>query len=158
MIDLNTKLSDHFSLRELLMTEVRSLLDTNIEQGLEHMFILKVLCNTILEPIRQYFNAPMIITSGFRCGTLNYMVGGATDSQHCLGQAADFHVEGYTLEEVFEWIYKKSDLPYGQVILEGWVENQPSWIHVSLGEPFRDISRCREALTMAAGKYVCINK
>ena len=44
----------------------------------------------------------------------------------------------------YEWIWKKSDLPFGQLILEGYVQNVPRWIHLSLGEPYRDKIRCRD--------------
>jgi len=46
----------------------------------------------ILESIREYFDKPIIITSGCRCPEYNERVGGAHNSQHKLGRAADFIV------------------------------------------------------------------
>jgi len=42
-----------------------------------------------LEKLRKHWNAPMHITSGYRCVTHNRRVGGAPNSQHLQGKAAD---------------------------------------------------------------------
>lgn len=43
---------------------------------------------TALEVLRK-ISGPFEINSGFRCNAHNIAVGGAPNSQHCLGQAAD---------------------------------------------------------------------
>lgn len=48
----------------------------------------------ILEQIRWNFGVPVRITSGCRCKAHNEAVGGSKDSQHLLGRAADFTVDG----------------------------------------------------------------
>ena len=48
----------------------------------------------ILEDLREEFNAPVIITSGYRCATHNANVGGAKSSQHRLATAVDVQVKG----------------------------------------------------------------
>lgn len=48
----------------------------------------------ILEYIREHFDAPVYITSGNRCATYNNSIGGARNSQHVLGRAADVVVDG----------------------------------------------------------------
>ena len=47
------------------------------------------LVETILDPIREAWNAPLIITSGYRSDALNKAVGGAKTSAHRYGLAAD---------------------------------------------------------------------
>lgn len=47
-----------------------------------------------LQKIRDYFGAPVTITSAYRCPSYNSSVGGATGSYHTRGQAADIVVEG----------------------------------------------------------------
>ena len=47
----------------------------------------------LLQAIREHFNKPITITSGYRTATHNTAVGGAKSSQHLLGRAADFWVE-----------------------------------------------------------------
>ena len=47
-----------------------------------------------LQKIRNYFNKPLVISSGYRCSTHNRNVGGATGSRHTKGEAADIYIEG----------------------------------------------------------------
>ena len=47
------------------------------------------LVETILDPIREAWNAPLIITSGYRSDALNKAVGGSKTSAHRCGLAAD---------------------------------------------------------------------
>lgn len=57
--------------------------------------------------VRETFNAPVIINSGYRCPVHNKRVGGAPSSQHTKGSAADFVVKGHKTEEVFEVVMNK---------------------------------------------------
>ena len=54
-----------------------------------------------LQRIRDYTGQPVTINSGYRCPTHNRNVGGATNSQHLLGAAADFTVRGMSPSEVY---------------------------------------------------------
>lgn len=58
---------------------------------------------TYLEKIREYFNAPITISSGYRCVVHNRNVGGATGSRHGKGDAADIIVKGHTPREVAQY-------------------------------------------------------
>lgn len=48
----------------------------------------------LLEAIREHFNEPIRIMSGYRCQDHNRAVGGAKSSQHLLGTAADIQIKG----------------------------------------------------------------
>lgn len=57
--------------------------------------------------LRELYNAPIIINSGWRCAEHNAKVGGAPKSQHSVegiknGGAVDFVVKGVKTEEVFK--------------------------------------------------------
>jgi uncharacterized protein YcbK (DUF882 family) len=54
-----------------------------------------------LEIIRANLRAPIRINSGYRSPAHNKRIGGATNSFHVKGLAADIVVDGYTPEEVF---------------------------------------------------------
>lgn len=56
-----------------------------------------------LQKIRDHFNAPITITSGYRCLTHNRNVGGATGSRHSKGDAADISVSGVAPAEVAKY-------------------------------------------------------
>ena len=56
-----------------------------------------------LQKIREHFNAPITITSAYRCITHNSRVGGATGSRHTKGDAADIVVKGVSPREVAKY-------------------------------------------------------
>jgi zinc D-Ala-D-Ala carboxypeptidase len=147
------RLSPHFSFAEMTRTDNRRFLDEN-RQPPAHLLPAGVaLCETLLEPIRAHFGQPVVIHSGYRCPALNHAIGGALSSQHLKFEAADFHVSGVALVDVWTWVWRHSGLPFGQLILEGWGGGRPGWIHLSLGEGYRDEDRCLEVLTMSGGRY-----
>ncbi len=56
-----------------------------------------------LEKIRSYFNAPITITSPYRCPTHNARIGGAVGSRHSKGDAADIVVKGVAPRDVAKY-------------------------------------------------------
>ena len=54
----------------------------------------------VLERIRKEFNAPVTINSACRCANHNKNVGGASNSTHLFGLAADIDVKGVKPEDV----------------------------------------------------------
>lgn len=128
MSTLNEQLSRHFTLKELTKTTSGLV---NQPESPEIAARLATLCREVLEPIRNHFARPVIIHSGYRCAAVNSAVGGSKSSQHLRGEAADFHVSGYTVYEVARWI--SDNLDYDQVILEDFLPEHASsgWVHCS---------------------------
>lgn len=124
-------LSKNFTLSELTISQeaVRSGLKNLPTQS--QLANLVQLCDNILQPLRDRVRRPVIISSGFRSKTINTRIGGSKNSQHCMGQAADFTIPGMTVEEVVGLIRKMS-LPIDQCINEG-----NAWCHVSYGPRHR---------------------
>lgn len=58
---------------------------------------------TLLQKIRDHFNAPITINSAYRTEAYNKKIGGATYSQHVKGKAADIVVQGATPEQVAQY-------------------------------------------------------
>jgi len=153
-------LTKNFSFHEMTMTTHREYIGLN-QSVINDKSLLAAgtrLCEELLEPIRAGVDhSYVIIHSGYRCEELNKVVGGAKFSQHRHFQAADFSVIGHDLLQVFDWI-RHSDLTFGQLILEGWSRDNPLWIHISLGYPFRLNAHCNEVLTMVEGEYTTIER
>lgn len=59
-----------------------------------------------LQKIRNHFGRPVHITSGYRTAEHNAAVGGSKSSQHLLGRAADFWVEGVPVATVADYAEK----------------------------------------------------
>lgn len=92
---------------------------------------INLLVDNVLDPVRDMVNAPIVITSGYRCPQVNRLVGGVNNSQHMSGCAADFHVMGFTpsmMHKVFLYIF--NTLEYDQLIYY----RIKSFIHVSYVE------------------------
>ncbi|MDC8446107.1 MAG: D-Ala-D-Ala carboxypeptidase family metallohydrolase [Nitrosomonas sp.] len=131
-MDLNAKLSPHFTLRELIHS------DTAIKLGIDNTPPADVIgsfvriCISILEPVRSHFLVPFSVNSGYRCPNLNKALGGSKNSQHMLGQAVDFEVPGVSNYDLATWI--STNLIYDQLILENYTSGIPNsgWVHVSL--------------------------
>jgi hypothetical protein len=84
------------------------------------------LCENVFEPIRKHLNAPIKITSGFRCEQLNKLIGGAYGSQHTKGEAFDLDI---TDRKVFDWIV--DNIEVDQAIFEYGDDNNANWFHIS---------------------------
>lgn len=126
------QLSANFSSDELLRSDAAVRLNI-AEQFLptsEVVNNLKALCENCLEPLRLLLNKPIHITSGYRCERVNKAIGGAANSQHVLGQAADCHVDGMTTQELYQYI-KASIIPYNQLICEFAKSPNGGWVHIS---------------------------
>ena len=125
------KLTTNFSLAEMTasQTAARKGIPNNPTPG--QIENLKKLCESILQPIRNHYDSPVIISSGYRSGELCIAIGSSIDSQHCKGQAADLEVIGVDNKELATWI--KNNIDYDQLILEFYKEAEPTsgWIHVS---------------------------
>lgn len=92
---------------------------------------INLLVDNVLDPIRDKFCAPVIITSGYRCPQVNKLVGGVNNSQHMSGCAADFYVGGFTplmMYQVFLYIF--DTLEFDQLIYY----RSKNFIHVSYVE------------------------
>lgn len=125
-MDLQRRLTPHFTLGELAASDTAARKGISNEPDEGVITALKLLCCKVLEPVRSHFARPVVITSGFRSPRLNVAVGGRADSQHCRGEAADFTVPGVPNIEVCRWI--ADNLQYDQLIYEF---GESGWVHCS---------------------------
>jgi hypothetical protein len=115
-----------------------------------HIEALRALCENVLEPTRSEFNAPVIVSSGYRSEFLCEEIGSKPTSQHCKGEAVDFEVIGNDNYTVAKWI--QDNLQFDQLILEFYESGKPNsgWIHVSYKN---DGQNRKQALTFNGRQY-----
>lgn len=132
------QLSKNFSLRELTRSQVaaRRGIDNTPPQAVVER--LRALAENVLQPVRDHFGAPVVVTSGYRSPELNDAIGSSDRSQHPKGEAADFEVVGRSNLEVAEWI--RDNLTFDQLILEFYTPGDPrsGWVHCSYVPPPRN--------------------
>lgn len=104
----------------------------NIPSGMQ-MENIKLLCEKVFEPLREWVDAPIKINSIFRSPRVNSAIGGSKNSQHMAMDGAAMDIDdtfGHkTNKEMFDWI--KVNLTFDQLIYEFGDDNNPAWIHVS---------------------------
>jgi|TARA_R110002110_G_scaffold276251_1_gene491561 hypothetical protein len=126
------KLSANFTLKELTKSDTAIRKGISNEPNTDEIEKLKLLCETILQPVRDKFGA-VTVTSGYRSPELCQAIGSSVNSQHTKAEAVDFEVEGVDNADVAYWI--KDNIPnWDQMILEFYILGQPNsgWIHCSI--------------------------
>lgn len=89
---------------------------------------LQALINNVLDPARREYGSYILVNSGYRCPALNAAVGGASNSQHLTGEAADITTGSIDNDRrLFAILVAQGN--YDQLI---WEKSKNSlWIHVS---------------------------
>ena len=128
-----TKLSEHFTLEELIVSPTAKKLGLSNVPTQEHIQNMKYCCEKILEPVRAHFGKPIQVNSSYRSPLVNKAVGGSPTSQHSKGEAIDFEIPGVSNKTVADWV--ADNLEYDQVILEFYNAKDGSnsgWVHASI--------------------------
>lgn len=117
-------LSPHFSLAELVSSQVAT------RKGIDNAPAPAIVANltrlaALLEQVRALVGAPIAISSGYRSPALNKAVGGAANSAHVLGLAADISTAKLT-PKALALLIRQSDIAFDQLIYEG------TWVHIGL--------------------------
>lgn len=128
-------MKNYFQLAEFLRSSKAKALHIDNTPSFEVVDNLKELRDNILNPLREEFGEPIIVTSGYRCPKLNAAVGGSVNSQHMLGQAADIKAAkgGIEANRRLFAIIQRLALPFDQLV----VEYNYSWLHISYSHRHR---------------------
>ena len=121
------KLSENFTLEELTNSIAAKNLGIDNTPPAIAIACLRSLAINVLQPARDFIEAPITVSSGYRSPQLNKVLGGAKKSQHITGEAADIVCFDNSL--LFNFI--RNQLEFDQLIWEFGTDEQPDWIHVS---------------------------
>lgn len=126
------KLSQYVSLSEVTKSDTATKRGIDNSPTPEHLENLKVICTEVFDKVREHFDVPIFISSGYRSAALNKAIGGSSTSDHNLGKALDldqdFKGNGVTNKQVFDYI--RQNLDFDQLIWEFGSNDNPDWVHV----------------------------
>lgn len=137
-------MTPHFSLAEFTQS------DTAARLGIDNSLPSELTDNALktcemLERIRFHLNAPVIISSGYRCKALNQAIGSKPTSDHTLALAADIKAPkaGNPAKIAKDLASVIDVMGIGQLILEFHTPSVPGsgWVHVSVARPDKAINR-----------------
>lgn len=143
----------HFTFREFERSETaeRLKIDNRLPELVEAHVV--ELVDILLDPLREAWGGPLVVTSGYRCPELNKAVGGSETSAHTAGWAADLVPgDGRGVQELvnfaIEWL-TATGLPYDQLIDER--SGGSRWLHLGI----RNLNgeQRRQMLFYENGKY-----
>lgn len=127
------KLSKYVALSEVTRSDNAKRLGIDNTPTDEHKENLKLVCSEIFDKVREHFDKPIGISSGYRSKALNEATpGSSSKSHHCTGHALDIDADifgGITNSEIFNYI--KDNIEFNQLIWEFGNSSNPDWIHVS---------------------------
>jgi hypothetical protein len=126
-----TQLTTNFSLHELTKSETALRMGYDNTPGEAETEALRLLCEKVLQPVRDHYGKGVKVNSGYRSPESNAAVGGSKTSDHCKGMAADIEIPGVANAELAQWIM--DNLEYTQLILEFYTPGIPDsgWCHIS---------------------------
>ena len=129
-----SQLSKYFTLKEMVVSDYAKRHKIDNTPDAKTLAKLTITAKK-LDVVRELLNAPIIVTSGYRCLKVNRGIGSSDTSQHLKGEAVDFKATAYTPRQIWAMI-KLSKIEYDQLILE-----YDDWVHIS----FRDANNRRQA-------------
>ncbi len=120
-------MAKYFSLEELSGSSIaRQRRIDNVPDSLQAAHLEQLAVN-LLDLVRETWDKPIKVTSGFRCPALNRFVGGVASSQHLLGEAADITTGSVNGNRKLFQMIVSGDFDFDQLI----DEQNYSWLHIS---------------------------
>lgn len=123
------QISPHFKIQELVP---RSIFE---KYGVESTQFISKNIVSALESLRLHFSKPIYVNDWVSGGKLEYRgfreancKVGALNSAHKRGMAADINIDGYSSDEVINYL-KKNYSKHGITMIE---DDTPTWVHISV--------------------------
>lgn len=120
-------MAKYFTLGELCKSDVA--VEKRIENTPDNPTIerMQALMDECLDKVREMWGKPIGVNSGYRSAELNKAVGGAKNSQHLRGEAADITTGTKENNRKLFDLIVASDIPFDQLI----DESDYRWLHIS---------------------------
>ena len=119
----------YFSISEMTRSDTAKRLGIDNTPSDDIKKNLTLFINTVLDPIREDWGSPIIVSSVYRCPEFNKAVGGVKTSGHLYGYCADLQVKGDLRKFsnfVIEWM-KEHQMKWDQIIWEK--SGNVTWLH-----------------------------
>jgi len=125
------RISKHISYKEATQSQTATRLGIPNVPSQYDVQNMQLLAEKVFEPLREFFDVPIYVSSFYRSREMNKAIGGSSRSQHCEGRAIDLDdvYGGVTNAEMFQFI--ANILDYDQLIWEFGNDENPAWVHVS---------------------------
>jgi len=117
----------YFTIKELTNSKTANRIGIKNIPSEKELANLVALIENVLDPLRMAYGHPITVNSGYRSDELNRAIGGATNSQHMRGEAADITVGNKNENKKLFELLQSIDVQYDQLI----DESKYSWVHVS---------------------------
>ena len=118
----------YFTFDELIHSDTADRLGIDNSPTCDAIQCIDDLVTNVLDRLRGEWGRPIIVTSGYRCKELNAAVGGARNSQHLKGQAADIISDDFEEFHRFVRRWCKGN-EFDQCIFEHSSDSE--WMHIS---------------------------
>lgn len=128
------RITEHVSLEAFLFSQTAARAGHRLNPSEKVIANLSRLRALVLEPLRRRYG-PVFVTSGYRDAWLNQRVGGAPNSAHKTGRAADILVAGLGVRDCCLKMLDM-ELPFDKCI-----DKFGEWCHVEVAEPGK-VPRC----------------
>ena len=121
----------YFTIKEFTKSETASRLGIDNTPSEEIKNHITLFVETVLDPIRQDWCGPILVSSGYRCPELNKAVSGAKNSGHQYGFCADLQLSDSTrLREFADFVYnwmKDHQMKFDELLFER--SGNVTWLH-----------------------------
>ena len=120
----------HFKIEEFTYSITAQHLGIDNTPSKEAVTNLELLVSRVLDPLREAWGSPIIVTSGYRCPELNARVGGARTSYHLRGMAADIRPKNGLVDKLYalvEHLYVTRRMG----ITECYIDRTKGYIHIA---------------------------
>jgi hypothetical protein len=121
----------YFSISEFVRSGAATAAGINNSAPPEAVQNILLLIENVLDPVRDMWGKPIFVNSGYRSAALNKLVGGAKNSAHLTGEAADITAGNSTLNKALFALCEKA-VKTGNLVVDQLIDEKDyQWLHLS---------------------------